>query len=142
MRLFPNNPLKLVHLEGTFKCGSEHSCKKDHVTELVKYLRKCSTTKIVLNIGYDPDFNLDMDIDDDEDFSDYVAPEGVEVHLCGKINNKKVYARHSDEHHSICAWPMGIRNVENHMFSKFPDCIRKTQESFHKSAPYYMNQVI
>ena len=113
------------------------------MTELVKYLMKCSTIPIVLNVGYDPTFDIDVEIDDDEDFTDYVAPEGVEVHLCGKMHLKNSHPRLSKDHHSICSWPMGIKSVEKYMFSyKFPECIMKTQESLHKAAPYYMNQVI
>ena len=87
------------------------------MTELAKYLKKCSTTDIVINLGSDPEFDVDLDNDDEEDFTEYKAPEGVQVHLCGYVNFKNEYPRHSKDHHSIVAWPMGIRSVEKHMFS-------------------------
>ena len=115
MELFPNNPIKLVHIDESFKCGSMLGVKQSHVTELIQYLMKCTTTEIVLHIGYDPRHNVDWDYDDDEDFTEYQVPNGVETHLCGKIDFKNQYPKFSKDYHSILAWPMGIRSVEYHM---------------------------
>ena len=73
---------------------------------------KCSTTEIVLNLGYDPEIEINMEIEDEEDFSEYVAPKDITVHLCGRVEFKNVYPRFSKDHHTILAWPCGIRSIE------------------------------